>query len=379
MSSPTDTDKEAIDKIVSSIQAITKEQAEPLIAEVFTAALQNGITLNLPEADGNKITLRANGSLSADNKLGLTANLKVSDYHIGDDVIVDGNLIAIVEIDFSKLNGNGISRETGTEPPYEIRYEKGSMLITIGSGTEPIKINSDDSLNTFIKDCMSNNSTIPATVLNALFGNLNIVADDALTIVKDFFANGYKLETEHFTVSVKGNLDWVFSDALSNMGSRDTSSETEGSGEGASTMTFGTFFKSISMKDLEILVSTNKEITLNDSGYQMRLVAKVNKAEMEPAKETIWHTVNDKVEQLAYDGIKFSIDADATLSILTTGRIGDNAIYAQGHFDGITGMFGEVDGQGKNYSAYLRFNGTDYNAVDLIGNIIASMKPSQGN
>lgn len=384
LSTPTDTDKEAIGKIIEGIQTITAEQAEPLIAEVFTAALQNGVTLNLPnsEAQGNEIYLKANGALSTDyTKLGLTANLKVSNYSIGDDVKANGKLIATVEIDFSKLSGNGNSRETGNVPPYTISVENGSDLkITIGSGDEryEITIDNEAKLESFINACQS--KKIAETVFSAIMTDLRSVVTDALTIVKNFFANGYKLETEHFTVSVKGNLGWEFSDQLSGMGSKEASEEPEGSGEGSGSSTFGTFFKSITMTDLEILVSTNNEITLNDSGYQLRLVAKVSEAKMEPAKEK--HYYNDgsnELKYIEYDGIKFSINADATLSILTTGRIGDNAIYAQGHFDGITGMFGEVDGQGKNYSAYLRFNGTDYNAVDLIGNIIASMKPSQGN
>lgn len=397
ISAPNEDDLKAINNIIAEVQKINLENSQPLITEVFTAALQNGVTLNLPNSntERNKISLKTNGAFSADNsKLGLTANLEVDNYILKDkikdgsgneteiSVAATGKLVATIEIDFATLMAPRAMEETGDTPessPIQIKIKEGSDLsVTIGS--ETMVINDNASLGKFIAAC-SSSKEIPSTVLTVLFDNLQIVLNDALTIVKDFFERGYKLETEHFTVSVTGKLAWEFPEdaALEEAGEvaegPDTSEDNSGPIFGT---IFKSFFKSISMTDLEIQVYTNKEVTLNDSGYQLKLVAKVKEAKMEPAKESIYYTNGEgSMVVESFDGIRFSINADADLSILTTGNIGVNAIYAKGHFDGITGMFGEVEGQGMNPSAYLRFNGTDYNAIDLVKNIIASMKPAQ--
>lgn len=397
ISAPNEDDLKAINNIIAEVQKINLENSQSLITEVFTAALQNGVTLNLPNSDSgdNIIDLKANGAFSADNsKLGLTANLEVDNYTLKDkvkdgsgneteiSVAVTGKLVATIEIDFAALNAPREMEEAGDTPvssPIQIKIKEGSDLsVTIGSSK--FKINDDASLGSFIEEC-SSNEQVPGTVLTVLFDNLQIVLNDALTIVKDFYERGYKLETEHFTVSVTGKLAWEFPKKAAQEEAREAS-EGPGSSEDNSEPRFGTifksFFNSISMTDLEIQVYTNKEVTLNDSGYQLKLVVRVSEAKMEPAEESIYYTNGEGSKDVErFDGIRFSINADADLSILTTGKIGVNAIYAKGHFDGITGMFGEVEGQGMNPSAYLRFNDTDYNAIDLVKNIIASMKPEQ--
>lgn len=392
ISAPNEDDLKAINNIIAEVQKINLENSQSLITEVFTAALQNGVTLNLPNSDSgdNIISLKANGAFTEENKLGLTANLEVNNYSIVAEVPTDpsdhtktttmsvsatGKLVATVVINLADLITPSQSRGSGVSDLFDVIIEEGSDLkITLGIGS----VTSEYQIGKFIEECSKENSTIPMTVMGVVMSNYKQVANDALTIFKDFFERGYKLETEHFTVSVTGKLSWALSDVVNNIGSRDGSEES-GSSDGKSEISFGTFFKSISMTDLEIQVYTNKEVTLNDSGYQLKLVAKVNEAKMEPAKEK-YYDYNEEGVKVLYetpDGIKFSINADADLSILTTGKIGVNAIYAKGHFDGVTGMVGEVEGQGMNPSAYLRFNGTDYNAINLVKNIIASMKPAQ--
>ena len=118
-------------------------------------------------------------------------------------------------------------------------------------------------------------------------------------------------------------------------------------------------------------VSTKDAITLDDAGFELKLVGKVSNAYLSASSRK-----NPDKTYTPDEIIAVCNSADISLSILTTGSIGDNKIYAVGHFEGKTGFVYNYPGAYKTVYGYIRFNGEDYKVEDFFNNIGKMM--SQG-
>lgn len=355
---------ESIQKIMASVNKIAQgEDSQKLLIDVLTNVLSKGITLRLPGNGSDTISMVSTGNYTP-GKLTVNVNADVKKYQLGESgVVANGTFIASVDIDIAKMTSNN-PEDASYKPAVTI---DGTSTLTLTVGENDYILNSIDSIKAFSYAIGANKgeNDLSNALKKALTDSYKQICVDVLTIAKEFLANdGYRIETDQYLISLKGNLDWNIVDKDDNI--------TLPEGKKNIFNYFGFIFHSISVRDLTFEVATKDVITLDDAGFEVKLVAKVRNAHLYSMKMK-----NDDGTLTPDDIHAVCESADVSLSIITSGEsIGENRIYAVGHFEGKTGLIRKYNGDYKKAYGYIRFNGEDYKVEDFFNNIGKMM--SQG-
>lgn len=358
---------ESIQKIMASVNKIAQgEDSQKLLIDVLTNVLSKGVTLRLPGNGSDTISIVSTGNYTP-GKLTVNVNANVFDYQLGDSgVSANGSFIASVDIDIAKMNSHNPA-DYPYVPTFKIDPES-TLTLTVKEKEKEKEygLNSIASIEAFQKEINANNgeNELSKKLLDALKNSYKQICVDVLKIAKEFLADdGYRIETDQYLISLKGNLDWNIVDKDDNI--------TLPEGKMNIFNFFGSIFRIISVRDLTFEVSTKDVISLDDAGFELKLVGKVSNAYLSAAlKKNLDNTYTPD------DIIAVCNSADISLSIVTNGSIGENKIYAVGHFEGKTGFVHNYQSAYKTVYGYIRFNGEDYKVEDFFNNIGKMM--SQG-
>lgn len=352
---------ESIQKIMASVNKIAQgEDSQKLLIDVLTNVLSKGITLRLPGNGSDTISIVSTGNYTP-GKLTVNVNADVKKYQLGESgVVANGTFIASVDIDIAKMTSNN-PEDASYKPAVTIDGTSSTLTLTVGEND--YILNSIDSIKAFSDAIGANKgeNDLSNALKKALTDSYKQICVDVLTIAKEFLANdGYRIETDQYLISLKGTLDWrLVSDTEKDklyLPNQKISNIYE---------FFGSIFDIISVRNLTLEVSTKDVITLDDAGFEVKLVGKVNNAYLSFVK-----TIYDETETWTPTNILAVCNsADVSLAILTHGNnIGENTIYVVGHFEGRKGLKYPLK-DNKTAYGYIRFNGEDYKVEDFFNNI----------
>ncbi|MCI7806387.1 MAG: hypothetical protein MR563_04490 [Spirochaetales bacterium] len=351
---------ESIQKIMASVNKIAQgEDSQKLLIDVLTNVLSKGVTLRLPGNGSDTISIVSTGNYTP-GKLTVNVNANVFNYQLGDSgVSADGTFIASVDIDIAKMNSHNPA-DYPYVPTFKIDPES---TLTLTVKEKEYRLNSIASIEAFQKEINANNgeNELSKKLLDALKNSYKQICVDVLKIAKEFLADdGYRIETDQYLISLKGTLDWrLVSDTEKDklyLPNQKISNIYE---------FFGSIFDIISVRNLTLEVSTKDVITLDDAGFEVKLVGKVSNAYLSFVK-----TIYNETETWTPTNILAVCNsADVSLAILTHGNnIGENTIYVVGHFEGRKGLKYPLK-DNKTAYGYIRFNGEDYKVEDFFNNI----------
>lgn len=336
-------------------QVTQNQDVMAVASSLISAAMEKGIALTLPDSNGNTLDVKVTGSMSDDLKVikyNIVANV---DYSFS-DVSVKGNVVGILTIDTSKLKPSApaqYNEGTSIESPYNFEFAEGTDL--------KISVNkSDNKKECTIQELFNNENNeikeIKELLFKALKESYEQLLDDTLTMVANFFKEGYSIETKELSISIKGDLKYE----LATPKTRDINFNNYYEQFGN---LFNNLFKYISLENIVLDIKTKEDIVLAGTKINGHIIVGAEYAKLEPAKETVWVPAESTID----NGIKASISFDVSGALNITIGEDTHEIYAKGHFDGISGASGGVvDGQEYTINAYLRFDGTNYNLSKMI-------------
>lgn len=330
-----------------------KEDVMEIAYSLIGAAMDKGISLTLPNSNGNSLSVDVKGVMDASSvAFDITSNVNYSFA----DIFIKGDLVGKFTLDLSMINGSQQNQSenyiqgTESKSPFNFVFdeENTKLTVTVGKVEYPI---SDFMTNYF-------NNKIKDAVDEAIEKSYKQIINDALSMIANFFKEGYSIKTESLLISVKGDLKYELA----------TPSKSKESSSFDYYSQFGNLFKSISLENIVFEVKTLTDITLDNAKINGHIIIAAPYAKLEPAKEKIGNSPSQTSEEK--DGIKASISVDPSCALNIS--IGDKVheIYAKGHFEGITGVLGEVNDQGYEINAYLRIGKNNYNLTQMINDYI---------
>lgn len=356
-------DQKLLSDLVSILVEKTDKDFKPkkdvmeIAYSLIGAAMDKGISLTLPNSNGKTLSVDVKGVMDA-SSVAFDISSKV-DYSFA-DISMKGDLVAKLTIDLSMINGHhenqsGTNSEgTESKSSYNFYFDEGktTLEVTVGKVVYPI--------NDFIKKYCDN--TIKVAVDEAIKKSYEQIMNDALSMIANFFKEGYVVKTEDLQISLKG--DFKYAIAIPS-----TSKEVSIFNYYSK---FGNYFKYISLENIVFEVKTIQDITLDNANINGHIIIAAPYAKLEPATEKIWYKDPlDKIVSAEINGIKASISVDPSCALKI--KIGEKTheIYAKGHFDGISGASGGiVEGQGFKTNAYLRIDENNYNLTQMINDYI---------
>lgn len=346
-------------------QETPNEDVMAIANSLISAAMEKGIALTLPKSNGNTLSVEVKGSMSED--LIVTYNIVANVNYSFSNVSVTGKVVGSLKFDSSKFNTNvpnQYSEESSSESPYKFELDKETDLKITVDGK-------NYSIAEFDAELKNENSTIKPIIAKAIQDSYKQLINDALTMVANFFKEGYSIDTDKLSISIKGDLKYVL--ATPNTGDNNINPNYN-----YYYQQFGNFFEYIALENIVLDIKTKDDIDLSGTIINGHIIVGVEYAKLEPAKETVWVPAEYTFKEI--DGIKASISFDVSGALNINIGEKTHEIYAKGHFKGISGASnGNVEGYGREYSLFVRFDGKNYNLTPMIESLEKPNNPSEGN